>query len=99
MFLSYASSDRDRALALRGFFETLGFDDIADRSTLRGGFKREAKLNEAIDEVLMPPELADRQQPNFLVLSNNLVGYRNDLQTRGISDTEITRLVPFAPLE
>ena len=134
VFLSYASPDRDRALALRGFLETLGFDDIADRSTLRGGFKREAKLNEAIDEagsmfVLwsehavgnedikreysryldknpnspctplpldgtpMPPELAERQQPNFLVLSNNLVAYRNDLQTKGVSDTEITRLV------
>ena len=51
------------------------------------------------DGAPMPPELADRQQPNFLVLSNNLVAYRNNLQTRGISDTEITRLVPFAPLE
>ena len=46
-----------------------------------------------LDGTPMPPELADRQQPNFLVLSNNLVAYRNDLQTRGISDTDVTRLV------
>ena len=134
VFLSYATQDKDQAVALKSLLAAFGFNDFVDRFSIPSGAVKHAKIRDAIDEadsmfvlwsgyaaenlnikkeysyfletkpdslctVLpldlspMPPQLDERQQPDFLALVNPILAYRNSLRAKEVPEYQIDRLI------